>query len=139
MGSSSCSVEVRTPAKVAVVNVTDRVRSALADSGVSTGIAVVSVAHTTCAVCVNEDEKGLKNDLVRVVTRLLEPIEREAPFQHDRIDDNARAHLTSVLIGNSATVPVTDSDLALGTWQSIFLVEMDGPRTRLVNCLFLGD
>ncbi|MFQ5878356.1 MAG: secondary thiamine-phosphate synthase enzyme YjbQ [Acidobacteriota bacterium] len=139
MKISRASFEVRTPGRVAVVNVTGKVRAALERSAVGSGIGVVSVPHTTCGVCVNEDERGLREDLVRVASRLLEPLEREEPFHHDRIDDNARAHLTAVLIGSSATVPVVDGDLRLGTWQSLFLVELDGPRTRRLDLLFMGE
>jgi secondary thiamine-phosphate synthase enzyme len=54
-------------------------------------------------------------------------------YAHDRIDNNADAHLKAVLLGSSETIPVIDGSLQLGTWQSIFLAEMDGPRTRDVK------
>jgi thiamine phosphate synthase YjbQ (UPF0047 family) len=85
------SAEIRSPGKVAVVNVTARVRDALRQAPVRQGLSVVSVSHTTCGLCVNEDEEGLKKDIVRVASLLLEPLERQEPFRHDRIDNNARA------------------------------------------------
>ncbi len=138
MPISRRSTEVRTPGKVAIVNITGPVRDALTAAGLREGLAFVSVPHTTCGLCVNEDEEGLKQDLVRVASSLLEPLERESPFLHDRIDDNARAHLTAVLLGHYVTVPVNDGDLALGTWQSLFLIEMDGPRRRRVDMFFVA-
>jgi secondary thiamine-phosphate synthase enzyme len=124
---------------VAVINVTVQVRSALKQAPVGQGIAVVSVSHTTCGLCVNEDETGLKKDIVRMASQLLDALERQERFQHDRIDDNARAHLTSILLGHSITLPIADGELLLGTWQSIFLLELDGPRTRRLEMLFLGE
>ncbi len=139
MATSAASIEVRTPGRVAVVNVTEQVRQALRRASIERGIALVSVPHTTCGVCVNEDEAGLKEDLKWLASHLLDSLERQEPFEHDRIDDNARAHLTSVMIGPSMTLPVAGSDLRLGTWQSLFLVEMDGPRTRRIDVTFLGE
>ncbi len=139
MTTAVSSVTIRTPDRVAVVNVTGEVREALRKSGLRQGIAVVSVSHTTCGVAINEDEAGLKDDLVRLAAHLLDPLETQGPFRHDRVDDNARAHLTSVLIGASIVVPVAGADLSLGTWQSLFLLEMDGPRTRRLDVTFLGE
>ncbi|HEU4401223.1 MAG TPA: secondary thiamine-phosphate synthase enzyme YjbQ [Candidatus Polarisedimenticolia bacterium] len=139
MRTASASAEVRTPTRVAIVNVTGTVRQALDDTGMRSGLAVVSVPHTTCALTVNEDEAGLREDLVRLASRLLVPLADQEPFHHDRVDDNARAHLTAVLIGHSATLPVVDGDLRLGAWQSLFLLEMDGPRTRRLEMTFLGE
>ena len=139
MAVSRFSFEIETSGRVAVTNITDQVREALRGATIHDGISVVSVPHTTCGLCVNEDEEGLKKDLVRVASRLLEPLERSEPFHHDRIDNNARAHLTAVLLGHAVTLPVHDRDLALGTWQSLFLLELDGPRRRRVDILFLGE
>ena len=133
------SFEIKTPGKVSVVNITGQVRAVLEGASVREGLAVVSVPHTTCGLCVNEDEQGLRDDLVRMGTSLLEPLERSGPFRHDCIDDNARAHLTAVLLGHSVTLPVSGGDLVVGTWQSVFLLELDGPRSRRVDVFLLGD
>ena len=139
MPARRSSIEVRTSGVVAIANITDPVRRELSKSGIRDGIALVSVPHTTCGVCVNEDETGLKEDLMRVASQLLRPLEQEETFHHDRIDNNARAHLTALLIGHSVTVPIADGDLLLGTWQSLFLVELDGPRNRRLDLTLLGD
>lgn len=139
MPTRRSSIEIRTGGVVAVANLTDPVRRELSRSAIRDGIALISVPHTTCGVCVNEDETGLKEDLMRVATQLLRPLEREETFHHDRIDNNARAHLTTVLIGHSVTVPIANGDLRLGTWQSLLLVELDGPRSRRLDLTFLGD
>lgn len=124
---------------MALHNVTDEVRQALQRSGLAAGVVVASVPHTTCGLCVNEDEAGLKRDLLCLATHLIDPLESHGPFHHDRVDDNARAHLTATLLGASCTIPVADGKLHLGTWQSLFLVELDGPRSRRLDLTFLGD
>ncbi len=139
MLTADASVEIETPDTIAVVNVTSLVRKALGRAGVRRGLAVLTVPHTTCSLCVNEDEAGLKDDIVRLAAHLLDPLERREPFHHDRIDDNARAHLLATLFGHAATLPVADGDLRLGTWQSLFLLELDGPRTRRLDMVFLGE
>jgi secondary thiamine-phosphate synthase enzyme len=137
--ASFVSAEVRTPARVAVVNVTPEVRRALTEAGLRDGLALVSVPHTTCALCVNEDEAGLREDLVRLAGSLVAGIEPAGGFAHDRIDNNARAHLFAALAGSSVAVPVRGGGLALGTWQSVLLIEADGPRARRLEMTFLGS
>jgi len=124
---------------VAVVNVTAEVGRALAQVSIRQGMALISVPHTTCGVCVNEDETGLREDFVRLASHLLDPLERQGPFGHDRVDDNARAHLSSILIGHATMLPVSEGRLGLGTWQSLFLLEMDGPRDRRLEMTFVGE
>jgi secondary thiamine-phosphate synthase enzyme len=60
-------------------------------------------------------------------------------YHHDRIDNNADSHLRSFLIGNSETIPLYNGKLDLGTWQSVFFVELDGPRTRKVTVTVIGE
>src|SRR5262245_51360635 len=105
---------VRTSGRIAVENVTPQVREAVEASGVTTGLAVVSVPHTTCAVAVNEDEEGLRKDILRVAERLLTPVAGKEGFHHNCVDDNAQAHLTSILLGHTTTVPVSDGAPLLG-------------------------
>jgi secondary thiamine-phosphate synthase enzyme len=136
---ANASVDIRTAARVAVVNVTAECREALSRTGIARGLAVLTVPHTTCGLCVNEDEPGLRHDLEQLSSRLVDLVRPQEGFHHDRVDDNASAHLTAVLLGHSMTVPVVDGALALGTWQSLFLMEIDGPRTRRLDMIFLGE
>jgi secondary thiamine-phosphate synthase enzyme len=89
----------------------------------------VFVEHTTAGLSVNEAEPRLLGDIERALTELVP----ESGWDHDEIDDNADAHLRSMLLGRDVTIPVADGTLGLGTWQSILLVECDGPRTRTVT------
>lgn len=130
---------VKTGSHVSVENVTAAVRREVEKSGIGSGIAVVSVPHTTCGLALNEDEQGLRQDMRRLAERLLAPLCTDGPFQHNCVDDNAQAHLTSILLGHSVTVPIAGAQLQLGTWQSIFLIEMDGPRSRSLTLQILGE
>jgi secondary thiamine-phosphate synthase enzyme len=118
---------VTTEQPISVVDITDRVAGALpADAD---GTATVFVQHTTAGIAVNEAERRLLGDFETALAELVP----DDGWTHDEIDDNADAHVRALLVGPSETVPVEDGTLALGTWQSILLVECDGPRTRTVR------
>jgi len=120
------AITVETETKTAIMNVTDRIAAAVPDD-LPTGTCTVFVPHTTAGITVNEDEPGLIDDLREALTTLVPP---DKVYAHDRIDDNAAAHLRSTILGSHVTVPVRDGTLALGTWQSLLFVECDGPRSR---------
>ena len=120
------TVQVSTTDRFAVVDVTADVRHAL-PADVDRGVCTVFVPHTTAGVVVNEDEPRLRADLERLLDRL---VPRGEGYDHDAVDDNADAHLRATLLGEHVSVPVVDGSLALGTWQSVLVVECDGPRTR---------
>jgi secondary thiamine-phosphate synthase enzyme len=89
------------------------------------------VLHSTAAVVVNEfDDPNIGKDVLAALDRA---IPEHAGWLHDRIDDNAHAHIKAALLGPSELVPVSGGDLLLGTWQRILLVELDGPRRRRVS------
>lgn len=124
-------VQIETDGRVAVVDVTDRVAGEI-PADVDRGTCTVFVRHTTAGITVNEAEPGLLEDLEAALERLVPALDG---YRHDRIDDNADAHLRSILLGSAATVPVKDGRLDLGTWQSLLLVEGDGPRRRTVDVI----
>lgn len=115
---------VETDGRLSIVDVTDRVRNAVPND--ADGVCTVFVRHTTAGLTVNEAEARLLGDL----EGFLGDVVPDQGWKHDRIDDNADSHLRASLVGPDVSVPVADGDLALGTWQSILLVECDGPRTR---------
>jgi secondary thiamine-phosphate synthase enzyme len=94
---------------------------------VKDGICLVGAPHATAAILVNENERGLINDMLAKIEELFPT---SASYSHNSIDDNADAHLAAVFIGHSKTFPIAETELVRGTWQSIFLVELDGPRQR---------
>lgn len=117
---------VETDARLTAVDVTDRVRDALDPD--ATGTATAFVRHTTAGLVVNEAERRLLAD----VEAMLDGLVPDEGWEHDGIDGNADAHLRALLLGSGVTLPVADGDLDLGTWQSVLLVECDGPRRRTV-------
>jgi secondary thiamine-phosphate synthase enzyme len=119
------TIRVSTDDRLQTVEITDRVAECVPDD-LDAGTCHVFSRHTTAAVLVNEDEPRLRDDLEGFFADLVP----DSGHRHDELDDNADSHLRAALVGPDATVPVRDGELAMGTWQSIFLVECDGPRER---------
>ena len=120
-------ITVSTGSRFELVDITGRVEEAVARSGVKNGFCLVFAPHATAAIIANEHERGLLEDMVELLREVFKP---ERAWRHNRIDDNAHAHLASALIGAARVFPVMGGRLVRGTWQNIFLVEMDGPRSR---------
>lgn len=127
-------MDIKTNERIELIDITNDVKEQVSKSGVEQGICVVSTPHTTTSVFVNENESGLRFDILNLLERLVPP---SAGYQHDRIDDNADSHLKAVLLGSSETILIIDGKLVLGTWQSIFFSEMDGARHRKVNIMII--
>jgi secondary thiamine-phosphate synthase enzyme len=121
------AIEVSTDDRIDVLDVTERVEAELPP--IDRGVCTVFVEHTTAALSINEAEPRLLEDIESFVA---DRVESEG-WAHDALDGNADAHLRSSLLGRSVSVPVRDGELALGTWQSILLIECDGPRTRRLS------
>jgi len=122
-------LEIETRESTELINITSEVKGIVKRKSVDSGICVIFTKHTTTGIIINENEAGLKNDILMLLNEL---IPKGKGYLHDQIDDNAHAHLRSVVLGSSATIPIENGTLALGTWQSIFFVECDGPRRREV-------
>ena len=117
-----------------LINITSSVQKVVAESEIQDGICLVFVPHATAALIINEDEPGLKADVETLLERWIPP----GNWQHNAIDDNATAHLASAFIGQSKPIPIVNGKLKLGTWQEIFLLELDGPRPNrnvVITCL----
>lgn len=120
---------VTTRHKYQVIDITPRVREIIEQDGSTGGLCCVFVPHATAALTINENaDPNIGEDLQEALAKLIP----EGIWRHDRIDDNAAAHIKAAILGSSETVPVQDKRLVLGTWQSITLVEFDGPRERRV-------
>ena len=104
---------------------------------IESGIVNIFSKHSTSAIVVNENESGLLNDLELMLSDL---ISDKYSWQHDRIDNNAKSHLKSFLLSSSETIPISNGKTDLGTWQSVFFIELDGPRkNRTINLKFISD
>lgn len=122
-------IEIRTSESTELIDITREINGIVQRKSVESGICVIFTKHTTTGIIINENEAGLKNDILMLLNVL---IPKGKGYLHDRIDDNAHAHLRSVVLGSNVTIPIEKGTLALGTWQSIFFVECDGPRRREV-------
>ena len=122
-------IEIGTRQSTEFIDITGKLKEIvkIKSGGVDSGICVIFTKHTTSGIIINENEAGLKRDILAFLNEL---IPKGRGYLHDRIDNNAHSHLRSVLLGSSVTIPIEKGELALGTWQSIFFVECDGPRRR---------
>ena len=122
-------IEIETGQSTELIDITGKVKEIVKSrsGNVNSGICVVFTKHTTSGIIINENEAGLKNDISALLNDL---IPKGKGYLHDKIDDNAHSHLRAVVLGSSVTIPIEKGGLALGTWQSIFFVECDGPRRR---------
>jgi len=130
-------IEFATGKREELVDITDRVRRIVRDSGIRDGICVVYAQGATAAIMIQENwDDSVPIDVVNFLHRLVPP----GVWLHDRQDDNGDAHIKAGLVGPSETIPVIDGELGLSRWQGLFFCEFDGPRKdRRILCTVLAD
>jgi secondary thiamine-phosphate synthase enzyme len=122
------SFEVKTHRREELINITDKIRDAVAKSGIIDGICIVYVPHTTAAVTINE---AADPDVVRdIIGKLSELISRNDNYAHS--EGMSDAHIKASIMGNSRILIVENGKILLGTWEGDFFCEFDGPRNRRV-------
>ncbi|HEY0196691.1 MAG TPA: secondary thiamine-phosphate synthase enzyme YjbQ [Methanobacterium sp.] len=129
-------LELKTNQRVEIIDITRSINAALGESGLRKGLVNIYSKHSTSAIFINENEAGLVEDYVDLIESLI-PTGKN--YKHDRIDNNADSHLRSFIIGSNQTVPFDNGSMNLGTWQSVFFLDMDGPRNRKVNITIMGE
>lgn len=121
-------LRVRTSFRDEFVDITAGVRDAVRELRLGDGAALVYVPHTTAGATINEGaDPAVRRDLLAALARL---IPEDSRFEH--AEGNSPAHVKASLMGSSVLVPVEDGELRLGRWQSVYLCEFDGPRSRTV-------
>jgi secondary thiamine-phosphate synthase enzyme len=121
-------IEVRTKSRNELIDITTQVEDVVAESGITEGICVVVVPHTTAGVTINENaDPSVKAD---IIAKMGELVPAEGRYRHQ--EGNADAHIKAALVGTSESILVRGGQLALGTWQGVFFCEFDGPRQRRV-------
>ena len=137
---SEMILEIATSEPIQFIDLTDRINQHLAANAVENGTVTVFSRHTTAAIKINEAEELLLEDFKTWLGELCPPgrsynhndmSRRQPPIAPDE-RPNAHSHLMHMLLSTSETIPVVDGRLALGTWQRVFMVELDGPRERQV-------
>jgi secondary thiamine-phosphate synthase enzyme len=120
-----------------LIDITDKVAGFVREQGVTDGICTISAPHATAAIIANENERGLVHDLLAKIEDLFPS---SARYAHNAIDDNADAHIAASFLGHSRAFIIANGRLIRGTWQNIFLVELDGPRShREVHLQVMGE
>ncbi|MFH1107084.1 MAG: secondary thiamine-phosphate synthase enzyme YjbQ [Candidatus Micrarchaeota archaeon] len=123
----ACSSFPSARKKVDTVAVTAEIAEAVKKNGWKDGVLTAFVPHCTAALFVNEFDQSLKEDYAEFFGKLA-----TGKWRHDSVDDNAAAHLMSRLVGASRQFFVEKGEIRLGSWQSIILLELDGPRERSI-------
>jgi secondary thiamine-phosphate synthase enzyme len=135
------SLLVPTDSRIQLVDITETVMEQVRRSGIREGLASLWSMHTTCALFINEAQKALHADILRV---LEEVVDRDAEWMHndpqhsdcDRM--NADSHLRAMLLGHSLTLQISAGEPVLGQWQRVLVAEMDGPRARTIRMQLMG-
>ena len=120
------TLKIKTDRLKQAVDLTDRVNALIAKRKVAEGLCCLFVTHTTACLTTGEVGEGTEKDLLDVVQEMIPKID----FRHGHDPSHAWSHMASSILGPSLTVPVSGGKLVLGTWQSVLLVELDGPRER---------
>ena len=120
---------VKTHSQTEMIDVTALVQKQVTESGITDGVCIVFVPHTTAAVTINESaDPAVKQDILMVLNKV---IPWKEAYRH--MEGNSPAHLKTSIVGSSETIMVENGRLVLGTWQGIFFCEFDGPRTRKLD------
>ena len=127
-GAMTHEILIQTQEKTQVLDLTEKIAAIVQRHG-GEGICHVYVPHATAAIVINENaDPNIGLDLLDALAALVP----QGKWRHDRIDDNAAAHIKAAILGPGETIPYRDGRLLLGRWQSVMLVELDGPRERKV-------
>jgi secondary thiamine-phosphate synthase enzyme len=145
MNSISSFIEQDTGQGISLHDLMADIRDAVAGSGIRNGFVTITSQHTTTAITINEHEARLLEDVKVFLARLIPSGDR---YLHNDIQlrdcppdepENAHSHLASMLLGSSEVIALVDGELVLGQYQSVMLVELDGPRRRKVNVQVYGE
>jgi secondary thiamine-phosphate synthase enzyme len=116
------------------IDITKNIQDTVDASGIKSGIALVYIPHTTAGVTINENgDPAVRTDLSAALTRAVP----NQGFKH--YEGNSDAHTKALLTGSSVSLIIEGGRLVLGTWQSVFFAEYDGPRTRKIHIKLMED
>ncbi|HTR46553.1 MAG TPA: secondary thiamine-phosphate synthase enzyme YjbQ [Verrucomicrobiae bacterium] len=134
-GPLTRTLAVRTSRRTELQDVTAEIEAAVRESGCASGVCHLYVPHTTAGVLINEgDDPAVARDIEAALDRL---IPHRGDYTH--AEGNSDSHIKTALVGSSEMVWIEGGRLVLGRWQSIFLAEFDGPRTRELRVKIVPD
>jgi secondary thiamine-phosphate synthase enzyme len=120
--------KIQSQERYQLIDITSQIEKVVSQSRIENGLCLVFTPHSTAAIILTENEERLKRDWLKILKKLVAGFE----FEHNLIDNNADSHLLSGLLGQGKTLIIKNGRLVRGTWQQIFLVELDGPKERKV-------
>jgi len=119
-------IKLETSKKDDVIDITKEVENSI---DIEEGIVLIYTPHTTCSIIINENhDPNVNIDILNSLKQLIP----EGKWLHDKIDNNAAAHIKSTILGCSKLIPIKNKKLQLGTWQSLSFIDFDGPKTRKI-------
>ncbi|MBU0612934.1 secondary thiamine-phosphate synthase enzyme YjbQ [Patescibacteria group bacterium] len=131
------TIQLETHKQFELFDLTSEIEGEVYASEIKHGLCIITVPHATAALIANENEAGLKEDMM---TRIQALAPEENNYKHDQLDNNARAHIIAGILGPDLTFVIEEGRLVRGAWQNIFFVELDGPRsTRKVVVKIFGE
>jgi len=120
------TIQISTPAHNGLYDITQKVESIVAESGVQTGMVNVYVQGATAGIMIQENwDDSVQRDVVSLLNKLIP----HGVWEHDQQDGNGDSHLKAGIVGPQETIPIVNGKMGLSTWQNIFLCEFDGPRS----------
>ncbi len=122
------TLTIKTNKKQEIIDITEKVKSIVSESRIKEGFCIIFTPHSTAGIIINENyDKNLCYDILDKLEEFIPVYEN---YRHNKIDNNAHAHIKASLIGPTKTAIIKNGQLLLGTWQGIALAEFDGPRVR---------
>ena len=120
-------IDIKTTERIEIIDITHEIQLAVEECNYKDGLINIHSIHSTSSIAINENEQGLLKDFKSTLESF---IPHNKSYNHNCIDNNADSHIKAFLIGSNETIPLNNGKIGLGTWQSVFFVEFDGPRKR---------
>jgi len=121
------NITIETHAREGLYDITREVEVIVAASGIETGLVNVYVRGATAGIMIQENwDQSVQTDVVNLFRKLIP----QGVWLHDQQDGNGDSHLKAGIVGPQETIPIMNGEMALSTWQNIFLCEFDGPRKK---------
>ena len=119
-------IQIKTDKHHGLYDITSRVEQIVSHADIETGMVQVYVQGATAGIMIQENwDQSVQNDVVSLMNQLIP----SGVWEHDAQDNNGDSHLKAGIVGPSETIPITNGQMGLSTWQNIFVCEFDGPRS----------
>jgi len=129
---------MRTSKICEVINITREVKRICGESGINNGFVLVFPLHTSSSVYISDSDPSLTSDFINILQK---NVPSKIDYQHNKTDpkQNAHAHIQAILTGHHIVLPLTDGELDLGVYQTIYYAEFDGTREKDILVKIIGE